>query len=216
MADHREREERGRQEPGSPRSPASGAIEVVALAASAGGLQALAAVLSGLPAVWPVALLVVQHLDRRYPRHLAEILARRTAFPLKAGEDGEEVRPGQGYIAPTDRHLLVSTDRRVSLTASALVHFVRPSADLMFQSVAACYGERSVAVVLSGSGRDGAEGVAAIHAAGGLVMVQDARSAEFSGMPRSAIETGFADRVLPLEAIGPALVALAADGQEGR
>lgn len=191
-------------------APADGGAkcDVVALAASAGGLQALIAVLSRLPGDLPAAMLVVQHLDPRYPSHLADILSRQTALPVKPAEDGEHLRLGQVYVAPPNRHLLVTTDGAVNLTESELVHFVRPSADLMFESVAACYKDRAIAVVVSGSGSDGAMGVRAIKSMGGTVVVQDPESAEFSGMPKAAVETGVADHVLSLESIGPALVRL--------
>lgn len=126
--------------------------------------------------------------------------------------EGERIAAGTVYIAPPDRHLLVSGDGTLSLTQSELVHFVRPSADLLFESVAASYKDHAVAVVLSGTGSDGAMGVRAIKKTGGIVIAQDEQSADFSGMPNAAIRTGSVDRVLPLTEIGPALVALVQGG----
>ncbi|MBW8907310.1 MAG: chemotaxis protein CheB [Betaproteobacteria bacterium] len=186
------------------------AFDVVALAASAGGLNALTHVLAALPPDFPAALVVVQHLDRRHRSVMADILARKCRLPVKEAVEGEPLQAGRAYIAPPDRHLLVTPDHSVSLTQTELVHFVRPSADLLFESVAASYKERAIAVVLSGSGQDGAMGVKAIKKMGGTVIVQDAKNAEFTGMPEAAQATGKADFVLPLDDIAPALTQLCA------
>src|SRR5215470_17237752 len=137
-------------------------FDVVALAASAGGLNALTHALAALPANFPAALIVVQHLDPRHRSLMADILSRRTALPVKQAEEGDSLVAGRGYIAPPNRHLLVNPDYTLSLTQTQLVHFVRPSADLLFESTAASFKERAIAVVLSGSGQDGAMGVKAI------------------------------------------------------
>jgi two-component system chemotaxis response regulator CheB len=178
-------------------------FEIVALAASAGGLNALSVVLTALPAGFPAPLVVVQHLDRRHPSLMAEILGRRTALRVKEAGHGERVCSGIAYIAPPDRHLLVEPDGTLLLTRTQLVHFVRPSADLLFESVAGSYAERAIAVVLTGTGTDGALGVKAISETGGTVIVQDAASAEYTGMPHAARR--YADHVLPLAEIAPAL-----------
>jgi two-component system, chemotaxis family, protein-glutamate methylesterase/glutaminase len=190
----------------------AGAFDVVAIAASAGGLNALGLVLSGLPDVFPAAVLVVQHLDPRHPSFLADILKRRTALQVKEAEDGERLRLGTVFIAPPNRHLLVNPDATIALTQSELVHFVRPSADLMFESVAAVFRDRAIAVVLSGTGSDGSMGIAAIKKMGGTVIAQDEKSSEFFGMPGAAIQTGNVDFTMPLGEIPPALVRLVAKG----
>jgi two-component system chemotaxis response regulator CheB len=136
---------------------------------------------------------------------MADILARRTNLPVKEAAEGDRLEPGRAYIAPPNRHLLINPDGSLSLTQTQLVHFVRPSADLLFESTAASYKERAIAVVLSGSGQDGAMGVRAIKKMGGTVIIQDARDAEFRGMPDAALETGAADFVLNLDEIAPAL-----------
>ncbi len=184
------------------------AFDIVALAASAGGLKAITDVLSALPADFPAAVVVVQHLDPRHRSLMADILSRRTALHVKEAVDTDRVLPGSAYIAPPNRHLLINSDQTVSLTHTELVHFVRPSADLLFESVAASYRSRAIAVVLSGSGNDGAMGVKAIKTTGGTVIVQEPGSSEFRGMPDAAIETGCADFVLPLPEIAPAICAL--------
>jgi two-component system, chemotaxis family, protein-glutamate methylesterase/glutaminase len=180
---------------------------IVALAASAGGLKALTIVLAGLPREFPAAIVMVQHLDPRHRSMLSDILGRRTFLGVRQARQDDAVRPGCVLVAPPDHHLLVNPDGTVSLSRAALVHFVRPSADLLFESVAASYRERAIAVVLSGSGSDGAMGVRAIKKMGGTVLVQD-EEAEFGGMPRAAANTGAADLVLPLHLIAPALLDL--------
>jgi two-component system, chemotaxis family, protein-glutamate methylesterase/glutaminase len=189
----------------------SDSFEIVALAASAGGLKALSEVLAALPAGFPAAVVVVQHLAPRHRSRMAEILDRRTGLAVRQAADDDQARPGTVFVAPPNRHLLVNPDGRLSLTRTELVHFSRPSADLLFESVAASYRERAIAVVLSGSGGDGAMGAKAIKKMGGTLIVQDPETAEFSGMPGAARQTGLADFVLPLGEIAGALQTLLAE-----
>lgn len=181
------------------------AYAALAVASSAGGVTALRLLFSDLSADFPAPILVVQHLDPRHETILAGVLSRRTKLKVKLAEDREQVLPGVIYIAPPNRHLLVGRGDLVSLTETELVHFVRPSADLLFESVAAHYADRAVAVVLTGSGTDGSMGIQAVKARGGTVIVQDPDEAEFSGMPRAAVETNTADFVLTLAEIGPVI-----------
>jgi two-component system chemotaxis response regulator CheB len=185
---------------------------VVALAASAGGITALGRVLGELTVGFPIPVLVVQHLDPRHETVIADVLGRRTKLRVKLAEMEEHVLPGTIYVAPPDRHLLVDSVGRLALTSSELVHFVRPSADLLFESVAGAYGPRAVACVLTGTGRDGAMGVSAVKARGGTVIVQDPASAEFAGMPEAAVAGCSVDFVLPLEEIGSVIRGLVGMG----
>nr|WP_206314203.1 chemotaxis protein CheB [Streptomyces coryli] len=178
---------------------------VVAVASSAGGINGLGVLLGGLPAELPVPVLVVQHLDPRHRTVLADILGRRSDLDVKLAEAGEPARAGTVYVAPPDRHLLVGPDHLLSLSESELVHFLRPSADLLFESVAGAYGPNAIACVLTGTGSDGAMGVEAVKSRGGTVIVQDPGTAEFKGMPEAAVATGSADYVLPLAEI-PAVI----------
>ena len=191
----------------------SAAFDVVALAASAGGLTALSRVLTDLPADFPAALLVVQHLDPRHRSLMADILGRRTALRVKQAEEGDRFLPGTVYVAPPDRHLLVNPDGTLSLSRTELVHFVRPSADLLFESVAATSKQRAIAVVLTGTGVDGTMGVRAIKKMGGTVIVQNEQTSEFFGMPSAAIQTGCVNFILPLDEIPKALLALVVRGK---
>ena len=193
--------------------PLSGsAFDVVALAASAGGLTAISRILSALPADFSAAVVVVQHLDPRHRSLMANILSRRTLLQVKQAEEGDCLSPATVYIAPPNRHLLVNPDGTLSLSQSELVHFVRPSADLLFESVAANYRHCAIAVVLTGTGSDGVMGVQAIKKMGGTVIVQDEKTSEFFGMPGAAIQTGSVDFVLPLDEVASALVTLVMNG----
>lgn len=161
-----------------------------------------------LPTDFPATILVVQHLDPRDPNLMPQIFGRRSNLPVEAAVEGMEVKHGRVYLAPPDRHLLINRDGTLSLTQTELVNFVRPSADVLFESVAAAYGERAIAVVLSGAGKDGSMGVTAIKKRGGTVIVQDETTSPFFSMPSAAIRTGTVDFVLPLDEIASALVTL--------
>jgi two-component system, chemotaxis family, protein-glutamate methylesterase/glutaminase len=181
---------------------------VVAVATSAGGLQALSKLLSGLPAEFPAAIAIVLHLDPRRRSMMARILDRQTSLTVKEAEEGDRLRPGMVYTAPPNHHLLVNPDGRLSLSESAVVHFVRPSADTLFESLAASYQDRAIAVVLTGAGIDGSQGLRAIKKMGGTIIVQDQLTSDVFGMPAAAIATGTADFVLPLGEIPAALMTL--------
>ncbi|WP_055699236.1 chemotaxis protein CheB [Streptomyces silaceus] len=181
---------------------------IVAVASSAGGINGLVKLLGGFDAALPVPVLVVQHLDPRHRTVLAEILDRRTPLSVKLAETGETARPGTVYLAPPDRHLLVGSGGVLSLSSSELVHFLRPSADLLFESVAGAYGPQAIACVLTGTGTDGAMGVDAVRSRGGTVIAQDPETAEFRGMPAAAVGTGSVDYVLPLDEIAAVISGL--------
>jgi two-component system chemotaxis response regulator CheB len=178
---------------------------VVAVAASAGGILALSEVLGALPADFPVPVLVVQHLAPHHDSIIAEVLNHRTALLVKLAEDGERIVTGVVYVAPPNHHLRVTEGGRVQLGVGERVHFVRPAADLLFESVAKAYGPRALVCVLSGTGQDGAQGAGLVKAGGGTVIVEDPESAQFKGMPEAAVRACAVDRVLPLSEIGPAL-----------
>jgi two-component system chemotaxis response regulator CheB len=183
-------------------------FELVVVAASAGGVQALTKLVSDLPAEFGLAVVVVQHVDPRHRSLLVDILARRSRLPVEHVDDGTTMVPGTVYVAPPGSHVLVNADGTLSLSHAELVNFVRPSADLLFESAAASFTDKVIAVVLTGTGEDGASGALAVHKMGGTVLAQDQGSSEFFGMPRAAIATGAVDFVLPLEEIAAALVTL--------
>ena len=178
------------------------------MVSSAGGLAAVRHVLEHLPADFPAAIVIVQHLDPRHRSLMAGILSRHTRLIVKEAEEGDRLSPGHVFLAPPNRHLLVNPDRSLSLSQSELVHFHRPSGDLLFESVAASHKDRAIAVVLTGMGTDGAMGIRAIKTMGGTVVVQDPKHAEFDGMPQAAIATQVVDFILPLDDIADALMLL--------
>ncbi|HKI03490.1 MAG TPA: chemotaxis protein CheB [Thermoanaerobaculia bacterium] len=191
-----------------PSASASKPRHVVGLAASAGGLDALIHVISALPADFAAPLLVLLHLDPHHRSWLSEILDRRAALTVEPAREGERMVAGRVYVAPPGRHLVVRPDGLLGFSDCERVHFVRPSADLLFQSLGEVCGSGAIAVVLTGTGRDGADGVLAIKRHGGTVIAQDEASSAFFSMPAAAFKTGAVDQVLPLDGIAPALVEL--------
>ena len=195
----------GKVDPGEP-------YGIVAIAASAGGITALGRVLGGLPADFPVPVVVVQHLDPRHKTIIAEVLGRRSKLPVKLAQEGEKAEPGAIYIAPPNHHLLVGAEGLLTLSSSELVHFVRPSADLLFESVAGAYGPRAIACVLTGTGSDGTMGASAVKSRGGTVIAEDPELAEFKGMPEAVVAAGTVDFVLPLDEIATVIRGLVQAG----
>lgn len=187
--------------------------EVVAVGASAGGLHAVRAVLGAIPGTFPLPIVIVQHMDPHRRSLMAEILDRHSALPVKDVSEGEQPRGGTVYVALPGHHLVVSSDRLLVLTRSEPVRFSRPSVDRLFESVARVYRNRAIAVVLTGTGRDGAAGVIAIARAGGIVIAEDPSTAEYPGMPEEAIATGHVDSVVRLDEIADALIGLVARGE---
>ncbi|HEX8432556.1 MAG TPA: chemotaxis protein CheB [Longimicrobium sp.] len=173
-------------------------LRVVVIGASAGGVQALRQILADLPRDLAAAVLVVQHLERDRPSKLAQVLGWASVLPVTEATGGEPIRAGHVYVAPPNRHLMMDADDRIVLSDGPAVNFSRPAADALFASVARHYGERAVAVVLTGFDSDGTEGVKVMKEHGGVVLVQDPAGAAQPSMPRNAIATGTADHVVPL------------------
>ncbi len=198
----------------SEENPLSQGFDVVALTASADGLNALSCVLSALPANFPAAIVVVQHLSPRHPSLMAQILNRRTPLVVKEAKEGSQLSPGKVFIAPPDHHLMVNPDGSLSLSQTEKVHFVRPAAEILFESVAQSYKERVIAVVLTGGDGDGSRGgVQAIKKMGGKVIAQDEATSKVWGMPAAAIATGCVDWILPLDKIGGVITNLVMHGE---
>ncbi len=166
----------------SPLAAGGGAADhVVAFGASAGGLRAISSILADLSSSFSAPIVIVQHLSPRSPSQMAEILGRRTPLQVKEAEEGDCLKPGTVYVAPPARHLLVRKGETLSLSDTDKVHYCRPSADVLFLSLAESCGERSVGVILTGG--DGTAGIRAIKAAGGVTFAQDEKSSENSSMP---------------------------------
>jgi len=174
------------------------------MGASAGGVEALRTVVSGLPTDLPAALLIVLHVPRSTPSALPVILSRVTSIPVRPAVDGEPLRHGRIYVAPMDRHLLLFGNR-VRLSRGPAENGHRPAIDPLFRSAARAFGPRVIGVVLSGSRDDGAAGLASIAGRGGTAVVQDPSDAIFASMPQAAIEHQTPDYVLPVAEIGGVL-----------
>ena len=177
-----------------PSSSASFVYELVAVGSSAGGLHSLDEMINGLPADFRCPVLVVQHLSPDFKSIMAEILGRHSAVRVRQATDREKLQSGVVYIGPPAVHLVVE-DGKMRLRSSPPVKYQRPSINMMFNSVAAAFGQRVIGVILSGSGSDGAEGLEKIKSVGGYTIAEDPATAKFNSMPRAAIDTGSVDRI---------------------
>ena len=183
-------------------------FEIVAIGASWGGMRAIGMILEALPETFATPIVVVQHRGQSHDEELLEnVLARHSKLEVVAVTDKEPIRPGHVYVAPAGYHLIVEPGY-LALDSEDIVQFARPSIDVLFESVAEVYGERALAVLLTGRNEDGAEGIERVVAAGGFTVVQDPDTAEQGEMPAAAIARGVVHRVLQLEEIGPFLAVL--------
>jgi two-component system chemotaxis response regulator CheB len=181
----------------------------VAIAASTGGPRALSQLLRALPANLGAAVLVVQHMPPGFTSTLAARLSGVASMPVVEASGGESVVPNRVWIAPGDFHMRVrrlDEEVRIALDQRESMWGTRPAADALFPSVAEAFKERSVGVVLTGMGRDGANGLAAIRAGGGRTIAQDEATSVVYGMPGRAVEQGAAEHIVPLEGIPGAIV----------
>ncbi len=187
--------------------PATGAPRAVVIAASTGGPRALAQLLPALPARLGEGTLIVQHMPAGFTGSLAARLDRMSPLHVREAALGDQLEPGTALIAPGGTHLRLDGARQARLTDEAPVGGLRPRADLTIADVAAGWGERTLLVVLTGMGRDGAQGARAVRAAGGRILCEAAESCTVYGMPRAVIEDGLADVVLPLGELAEAIAA---------
>ncbi len=181
--------------------PKKPAIEAVAIGCSAGGLEALRKILNALPATFPAAVIIVAHTAPDGENLLSSLLAKTCQLPVSEAYEREPVLPGQVYVAPPNYHLLIEPNRCFALSVDERVCFVRPAVDVLFYSAADVYRDRLLGVILTGANSDGAQGLKAIKAAGGITLVQDPGEAYADTMPKTAIATGAVDKVLSLAAL---------------
>jgi len=185
---------------------------VIAMAASVGGLEALSVILGGLPAGFPAAVAIVMHLSPDHKSILPEILSRRTHLLVKQACTGDVLCRSCVFVAPPNHHLSVAPSGRLKLSSSSAkkINYARPSAEPLFVSVATVYQRSAIAVVLTGGDGDGSFGVQIIKDKGGKVIAQDRPTSRDFSMPKSSIETGDVDYILPLDKIAAKLIELVA------
>lgn len=181
-------------------------LPIVAIGASTGGPQALATVLSHLPSDFPAAVLIAQHVDEHFAPGLAEWLQHHTALRVHIAQHRETLRPGGVWIAGTGDHLTYRDGGTVCYAADPKDSPYRPSVDVLFASLAEPHRALCIGVLLTGMGRDGAEGLLAMKNTGALTLAQDAATSVVYGMPKAAADLHAATEILPLDAIGPRIV----------
>ena len=181
---------------------------LIVIAASAGGISALQILLAGLPPNTNAAVVIVQHRSPTQESVLDDILRRTTKLPVQTARERERIEPGVVYLARPDLHLTIAPGGCFEYVDGARVRGLFSSANPLFESAARAFTDRTIAVVLTGSGIDATDGVQTVKKRGGIVIAQDPRSAAYSSMPASAVQTGAVDHVLPLEAIAPTLLAI--------
>ena len=174
---------------------------LVVIASSSGGVQALSALVSRLPADLPATVLVASHTPANSKRRLPIVLSAVGPLPASYPDEGQELEAGRILIAPPDRHLIVQ-GRKVHLTLGKKEHGMRPAADVLFRSAARAFGARSLGIVLSGGGRDGAAGLAEIQTAGGLALIQAPDDAKLATMPLNALAVVKPDACVPAAELG--------------
>ena len=195
-----------------PQRKSAESIEVVAIGISTGGPNALRDVFARIDPAFPVPILVVQHMPAGFTEEFAKSLDKICPLEVKEAAEGDVVKPGRVLIAPGNSHIELEKKALatiIRLNQSPPVNGHRPSADVLFSSVAKQFGPRSIAVIMTGMGRDGAKEIGAVHKAGGITLAQDEQSCVVFGMPRVAIENGFIQSIVPLKEMAEKLNALA-------
>lgn len=204
--------------PPPPRPAPLRPIQLVVIAASTGGPDALARVFANLAHPFPAPIVIVQHMPPVFTKQLADRLAQVSGIPISEAKAPGPLRRGFGFVAPGDYHLLVkrtAAGLEVELDRGPQEHSCRPAADVTFRTAAAAAPGAVLGVVLTGIGRDGCAGARAIVAAGGRVLAQDKASSVVWGMPGAVAAEGLAHRVLPLGDIGPAVLSIVTRSQLG-
>lgn len=183
-------------------------VRAVVIGASAGGVDAMLTLLTGLPADFRLPIIAVLHLPPDRDSRLAEIFQHRLPISVREASDKEAIAPATVYFAGSGYHLLVETDRSFSLSCEAPVHYSRPSIDVLMESAADAYGAELAGILLTGANYDGAAGLAKIGAQGGITVVQDPAEAQVATMPEAAIRKLQPSFVLPLSGIRNLLLEL--------
>jgi len=186
-----------------------GGYRAVVVGVSMGGVEALQVLFGGLPAHFPLPILVVHHISPNAGSDLANLFNSHTELHVKEADEEELILPGTVYLAPANYHLLIERDCRIALSTDPHVNFSRPSVDVLFESAANVFGPALVGIILTGANSDGSRGLKMIKEKGGLAIIQDPADAQTDNMPRSALAAVKADHVLPLKQIAPLICRLA-------
>jgi two-component system chemotaxis response regulator CheB len=205
--------------PARPSTRPAGRVDLLAIGSSTGGPDALTVLLQALPTSLPVPVVVTQHMPPVFTRMFAERLNRSTPLTVVEAGDGMILAPGTVYIAPGDRHLVLSrrgTSTVIGLSSAPPENSCRPAVDVMFRSVSEVFGAAAYAAVLTGMGYDGREGARVLRSTGAEVLAQDEATSVVWGMPGAVVGAGLADAVLPLDQIAPALLSRVNVGRSSR
>lgn len=184
-------------------------LRLIAIGASAGGVEALGLLLCALPATCRASVVVVLHLAPGRSSRLPQLYAQRCLLPIREAQDKEALQPGVVYFAAPDYHLQIEPDRSFSLSLEAPVYFSRPSIDVLLETAASAYRREMLAIILTGASADGAEGLAQVRKLGGAAWVQEPRGAVSPTMPEAALRRAGADRVLALPQLAASLALMA-------
>lgn len=190
--------------------PAAPSFRAIVIGVSTGGVHALGALLGGLPAAFPIPILIVQHIGAETGDGLARLLDRQSALRVKEADEQDVLMPGTVYLAPANYHLLVEADGLLSLSADPPVSYARPSIDVLFESAAEAFGAQLIGIVLTGANSDGSRGLTRIKRKGGIAIVQDPDDAEAAQMPLAALAATSVDHRLALTELPALLQKLAA------
>jgi two-component system, chemotaxis family, response regulator WspF len=178
---------------------------LVAIGSSAGGPTALTTLLAGLPADFPAAIVIIQHVDKQFTPGLTAWFAAHTKLQVRVAQEGDQLQPGFAYLAGRDRHLILSKSAQLGYVAQPADTSYCPSVDVFFKSLAKNWCGKAIGVLLTGMGRDGAEGLKALRQAGHHTIAQDKRTSAVYGMPKAAAELDAASEILALDKIAPRL-----------
>jgi two-component system, chemotaxis family, protein-glutamate methylesterase/glutaminase len=198
------------------RTAPGGRIDILAIGSSTGGPDALTKVLTGIPADFPVPIVITQHMPPVFTKMFAERLDRSTPLRVVEATDGMELTPGWAYIAPGDHHLVLhrrGTQTLTQLSGAPPENSCRPAVDVMFRSVSQLYGASAYATILTGMGHDGRDGVKVMRTAGTEVLAQDEATSVVWGMPGAVVNAGLADEILPLDRIAAFLISRVKTGR---
>lgn len=187
------------------RRASSPKINLVAIGSSAGGPSALTTLLAALPADFPAAIVIIQHVDKQFTEGLTTWFATHTKLQVRVAQEGDPLKPGVVYLAGRDRHLVLSSSTQLGYVAQPTDSSYCPSVDVFFKSLARNWPGRAIGVLLTGMGRDGAEGLKILRDAGHYTIAQDKRTSAVYGMPKAAMELDAAREILALDKIAPRL-----------